>query len=359
MRGLCFSAAILFGFVFAFTACREDSPDTKALSFTFTESSTSIDEGSGKRDFSLSLDSPANEDEEFTVAVNDSTSSYGREYITVPDGTTKTFKVTIPRGSSSTTFSVFPILNSASEGLKYVRFRVTSFSSRVKPGVNRSLTLAISDKDLVCHLPFSGDFVDRSSYNNQTTAEGITATTDRKGSLASAYSFDGVNDFISINNSNILNGMQQLTLAAWIKPVSFYGLGNDVLIEKPAPSHVNPFYQYKLGISGDSYPNFPGAFLFTLAVNGNYQFVVTDPGTWSAGNWYFVVGTYDGTDMKIYVNGVLQKTKMVIGQVTGYGRDVFVGRFINRGVFTPGTIDDVRIYNRALSANEISQLFSR
>ena len=70
------------------------------------------------------------------------------------------------------------------------------------------------------------------------------------------------------------------------------------------------------------------------------------------GKWYHVVATYDGTNQKIYVNGVLENTR----GSAGYRAPSITTKIARRGQgtnFINGTLDDVRIYNRALSAAEV------
>ncbi|GAI38188.1 unnamed protein product, partial [marine sediment metagenome] len=73
--------------------------------------------------------------------------------------------------------------------------------------------------------------------------------------------------------------------------------------------------------------------------------------------WYHLAGTYDGNELKIYVNGVLKKATFVIGTITKYSGSLNIGRnsyWTNR-LFN-GAIDEMAIYNRALSEDEIQEL---
>ncbi len=170
---------------------------------------------------------------------------------------------------------------------------------------------------------------------------------------------DGISNDIVISNSKVLDTIHQITLIAWIKPVSFAGVGNNAIIEKAYSSHVNPYYQYKLGITGDQHSNLPGSFLFTLSLDGNYQYVTSRSGAWNPGNWYFVAGTYDGSNMILYINGTQTASIPMSGKIDSFGNDIYLGKVNNVGEYTPGTFGDMRIYNRALSASEINVLYQK
>jgi hypothetical protein len=80
---------------------------------------------------------------------------------------------------------------------------------------------------------------------------------------------------------------------------------------------------------------------------------------WVPGNWYHLVGTYDGTAIRLYVNGVLQASQAATGTLNDYGTSVRIGAFNNVSNnidYTPGLFDEVAIHNRALPATEIAVL---
>jgi hypothetical protein len=68
--------------------------------------------------------------------------------------------------------------------------------------------------------------------------------------------------------------------------------------------------------------------------------------------------TYDGINLKLYVNGILKETKPLTGTMTNYGQNVLIGKYNNLSGYLPGIIDNVRIYNRAISATEIQILYN-
>jgi hypothetical protein len=78
--------------------------------------------------------------------------------------------------------------------------------------------------------------------------------------------------------------------------------------------------------------------------------------------WYFVVGTYDGNVIRLYVNGELTSEMTAIGDFKISSSDVNIGKsFDNKPAndFTQGSIDETRIYKRALSQEEILSLYQQ
>jgi gliding motility-associated-like protein len=220
------------------------------------------------------------------------------------------------------------------------------------------LTAQIPVNGLVAFYPFNGNAKDASGNNNNGQVFGATLASDRCANPDSTFFFNGMDNYILIQNSPSLNFTKEITLCAWISPVSLLGHGNSAIISKGYYSHVDPYYQYHLGITGDTYPNLPARFSIALSLNGKYE-VLTGDSLWLPNHWYFVAGTYDGSAMKIYLNGALIKQYSVSGTIDIYNEPVCIGRTKNYpgNAYTPGSIDDARIYNRALTAAEIEALY--
>ncbi|MEO8428044.1 MAG: LamG-like jellyroll fold domain-containing protein, partial [Verrucomicrobiota bacterium] len=179
---------------------------------------------------------------------------------------------------------------------------------------------------------------DSSGFNNQgSLVNGPLWTT---GQIGGALSFDGVDDYISVNNSSSLNPVTQITLSAWIRPTST--AASSEIISKE--NNVNN--QYYLRLQGGN------KIRFTVAGT-----VLNGTTTLSANTWYLVTGTYDGSLMKVYVNGFLDATATAALSMVDNGLNVRLGA---RQYTTPltfnGLIDDVRIYNRALTPAEVQAL---
>jgi hypothetical protein len=221
---------------------------------------------------------------------------------------------------------------------------------------------------LVAYFPFNGDVKDYSGNGNNGIAYGtLTPTTDNKGSPNAAYQFNGVDSYVRVPDAPSLNPTSQITVAAWYYPVSFVGDGFDAIVSKVLPDFIYPYYQYQLGPTGDEYWNVPAHFGFSVTVNNKQYAPCGLPNTYVAGQWYHLVGTYDGNNVICYVNGVAISTVPVSGSGTmsDAGTDIFIGRsgnystYYQQYFYLPGSISDIRIYNRALSQTEVTNLYKQ
>ncbi|MBS0197651.1 MAG: hypothetical protein JSR77_12930 [Planctomycetes bacterium] len=212
---------------------------------------------------------------------------------------------------------------------------------------------AQSCEGLVAHWSFNGgSFQDQSGRGNHLTNFGCAV---EPGKYEEALNVSP-SSFAQAANSASLNPGGAMSVAAWYRPVVFSGTGNDPIVDKGYYGHSSPYYQYHMGVSGLNYPN-PGSFEFGVAVNGVYRSAGTPYNFYQAGRWYFLVGTYDGSAVRFYADGVLLQSNPVSGAISTYATAVRVGRFDNLGSSCPGTIDEVRIFERAISADEVRVLF--
>jgi hypothetical protein len=217
------------------------------------------------------------------------------------------------------------------------------------------------DKSLVLDLPLNGDDKDYSRYAASGIVDSASFTFDMNSRSNDAGLFDSTQSYIRVPNSTVLDTLRGISLCALIKPVSFEGIGNNAIITKGASSFANPYYQYHLGIVGNKYPTArPSSFIFAVSISGQYVYVVASANSWTPGNWYEVVGTYDRDSLKLFVNGTEKVSLFAPGTIDHFGKDVFIGKtegytnpYDSKNSNTPATIDEVRIYSRALSIQEI------
>src|SRR5437016_165539 len=210
-----------------------------------------------------------------------------------------------------------------------------------------------SDLGLVGYWSFDdGTATDISGHGNNGVLHGCTPT---QGVHGGALSFNGTSDYIDFGNPSDLNPTNAISVAVWFRPVSFNGTGNDPIVDKGYTSHTNPYYQYHLGVVGDLYPQ-GASFGFYLALGGQLRYVTTPAAFWTPNHWYHLAATYDGSMMKLYMDGALIDSLSVTGSLTNYGENMLSGRYNNISAYLPGTIDELRIYDRAISAAEVDSL---
>jgi hypothetical protein len=226
--------------------------------------------------------------------------------------------------------------------------------------------LADLNDGLVAYYPFNGNAQDESGNGNDGTVHGATLTEDRFGNKGSAYSFDGVDDYIEKKNpSNVLNiGSQNWTISVWIKTnnlsqmiISRYECGWDCSPDVGAEA------LYNLGISNaNAY--------FSVRSDNMYGMketpIVRDNNNINDGTWHYITGILDRDVLllKLFIDGKEKNTVSIgkLDSITDGGSPFEIGRiFRQQGSSTEyfkGDIDDIRIYNRALSESEIQQLYA-
>jgi hypothetical protein len=207
---------------------------------------------------------------------------------------------------------------------------------------------AMAQTGLVAYYPFNGNANDESGNGNNGIVGNIpynpVLTEDRFGAANSAYVFDGVDDFIHVLDNSSLDITGGITLVAWIYPSE---KKTQHIVRKGPEANTSP-YDLHLSQTGDV--------IFSLTLNGGSP-EVRKIG-YDVNRWTFVAGTYDGTSMKLYVDGVLANTLPTTGSITQNNSELLIGTRLNLPADTfKGKLDEIRIYNRALTNGEIVQLY--
>ena len=226
-----------------------------------------------------------------------------------------------------------------------------SFTTRGVPPTN----------GLVAYYPFNGNANDASGNGNNGTVNGATLSTDRFGKLNSAYSFNGISDFIEIPPSTSINtaNMNNISISVWVNVNKFNGY-NRIVNMSNKTDNINLDMAVNNGGVGD--PTVNNKIVFQNYTGfGNDNPIVWDKDTTALHNWYHVVAIMDFVNKTayLYVNGNLVTS--YTGTIATRPNNPYLD--IGRPVLFPtwlsfdGIIDDIRIYNRSLSSAEILQLF--
>lgn len=199
----------------------------------------------------------------------------------------------------------------------------------------------------------SGNIAHDSSKNgNDGTIYGAAWT---EGRVGKALQFNGVNCYVGIPSNPSITGFTQFTIEAWIKLESFRSEEMHIVSKNDGWTLPNPNAEYALYIEDEHNLKFAvsnGTIWFFEATATN---AINDLGT-----WYNVAGTWDGINYAIYVNGVqVVAGKGPVGTIATGSAELQIGR---EGywpwTYFNGTIDEVQIYNRALTPTEISTLYN-
>ena len=177
--------------------------------------------------------------------------------------------------------------------------------------------------------------------NNDGTINGAPKIV--KGKFGDALEFSEAADYVDCGNDGSLTSIgSQVTVEAWIKP-------NDVgwgIIAGVSRSASNT---YDLAFS-------PDRLIDWCLWNGDVE-------TWpfhsksqlNLGEWHHITGFYDSSKVRIYINGVIDNEQGFNGELKHNGENFLIGTRTSDNLYFKGIIDEVRVYNRALSEAEISR----
>lgn len=204
---------------------------------------------------------------------------------------------------------------------------------------------------------------DRSTQaNNGYFIGGATSSAKTIGKVGQAIKFDGVDDRVDVSHSSSLNISGQITMSAWVNVSSFPSSGTGCLsnscgtiVEKGYDGTNEPYF-LRFQNEGGIIRIYSGSF----QVPTNYDVAWNVAGI-NANEWHHIVGQYDGTNWKIYVDGVEKASTPQASGALVNTKPLNVGTSDINGVlsrFLNGKIDEVRIYNRALTATEVKQLYN-
>jgi PKD repeat protein len=202
-------------------------------------------------------------------------------------------------------------------------------------------TTTTSNNGLVAAYGFeetSGTTVNDASGNSNigTIKEAVRINTGKYGK---ALQFDGINDWVTVNDSATLDLTNAMTLEAWVYPQSLTN-GGTVLLKEKSGGAVYNLYAYETSDLPVSSFN-----------DGSYR-VISGTSKLPVNQWTHLVATYDGQYQRLYVNGtqIAQRAQTGLIQQGGILR---IGGNSVWGEYFKGYIDEIRVYNRALTATEV------
>jgi hypothetical protein len=168
-------------------------------------------------------------------------------------------------------------------------------------------------------------------------------------SSGGSFIFDGTNDHIDCGNDSSLSnigGTANITASAWVYYTAYGGGGNaySVITVKGFP------WTWLL-------ENPSNTFTFRISAGGSDVNII-DTSTHLLNTWYNVVGTYNGSVISIYVNGVLKNARVQTGTLGTNSETAKIGTYQGTNYNLTGRIANVYIYNRTLSSTEILQNYN-
>ncbi|MBN1903886.1 MAG: LamG domain-containing protein, partial [Deltaproteobacteria bacterium] len=210
-------------------------------------------------------------------------------------------------------------------------------------------------KDLIAYYPFNGNSIDESGYNNNGTVYGATLSEDRYDNADSAYSFDGVDDYIGNFTTHALNNF---TISLWINTNTPHEVDSESISGTAgisgqhwitSPHHGQNTGDSGIGVSAGNngisvYEHASGYMPATLVWEGALI------------GWNHVTIVYINKTPNLYINGIFVKS----GQTSPKNNVViddqkFGGMYYG---YFEGKLDDIRIYSRALNEGEVHTLYN-
>jgi hypothetical protein len=186
----------------------------------------------------------------------------------------------------------------------------------------------------------NGPAVDSSGNNNTGTLSNVSWRNDI---CSGCVFFSGIRSYITVAESPSLNLGSQLTVAMWVMAGSSQGLDQRLISKN---------YSWDIKLNGASrYPQFSGA--------GGYAVMATPL---QAGAWQHVVMSFANGTVKGYMNGnpvTFRENTFKGGEaITNWAYGLRIGADSEAANNFTGTLDDVRLYNRVLSASDVAALYS-
>ena len=265
-------------------------------------------------------------------------------------------------GSGSGTFTS-TIIGISAETTYYIRAYATNSIGTAYGNVIAVKTLSFPTNGLVAWYPFNGNAIDESGNGNNGVNNGANLTSNRFNELNSAYDFDLNNAAFSKKNEQIyipynanLNS-NTLSVSIWVYVRSYAWTGNSIKWTVP----ITRYQDGSWGVWGLSYD----ATSLTASVQGidNTQLTSKYINPLQLNAWTNIIFTYDGSILNLYVNSVLksQTAGIITLKNTICNSGITIGELNqNNGFwyFTDGKLDDIGIWNRALTQKEITNLYN-
>ena len=237
----------------------------------------------------------------------------------------------------------FDFINNGTFDIKYKSLGLATTTT--------TTTISIPRNGLVAEYLFNGNANDTSDNNNNGTVSGAALTTDKDGKSNNAYLFDGVDDYIEVLNSpSLQNITTELTISVWFNQ---YDMNTAYrIIDKHSAN--NP-----IGYALDTYENSTSKNkirLLASPTNANAN------SSHSLNQWHHIVVTFDNGTASFYLDGQFDGAKPFgMNSLVPYDINMRIGSgtpSIYTNVYFSGKIDNIRIYNRALTAEEVNLLYN-
>ena len=214
--------------------------------------------------------------------------------------------------------------------------------------VNVAAACTTPPPNMVAWYPGDNNSRDIAGGNNGSLQNG---TTFAPGKVGQAFSFDGADDQIVVRHNANQNGGTQITIDAWINLTS--SLHGQPIAQKRSASNIGG-YTFETTHSPFGPDN---GLQWAIMISGSYHILQTPANVLTIGTFQHVAATYDGAMMRIYVDGVEKGNMAASGTIDPRTDPFVIGRNVsNLSIDWHGLIDELELFNRALSQPEIAAI---
>jgi len=219
-------------------------------------------------------------------------------------------------------------------------------------GMSQDLPAYVPTDGLIAYYPFNGNANDASGNGNHGTVNGATLTSDRDGNENSSYSFDGVNDYIDFGKSLLTNSNSNYTFSCWIKNPDSGGSSHGMIFSNQdiAETSLRIMSDGQLSIQAWLNSN-------TGKVDYNYSVNIIE-NEWNKLTYSF---NLNSEYLVVMVNSQIFQIAIPLDNISffDFSGNTAIGRNNNaQRDYSSFLIDEVSIWNRALSEQEIQNLYN-
>jgi len=204
------------------------------------------------------------------------------------------------------------------------------------------------DESLVASYPFNGNANDESLFGNHGTVVDAELVADRFGNMNSAYWFNGATSFIIVPDNASLDIINDISIAGWMKKnadVPWAGI-----VTKGGDGEIPDLNNYTI------HNSVGGSVVFTSnlpACSGNVLIPLNE--------WHFITFVREGTSGRLFFDGIQDETSIttIEGELLSNNSSLYIGMDIPGATeYFHGCLDDIKIFNRALTPEEITLLYN-
>ena len=231
---------------------------------------------------------------------------------------------------------------------------LTSLTLLFATAVQAQVPSYVPTNGLVGYWPFNGNANDESGNGNNGTVNGASLAVDRNDNVNSAYSFDGVNDFIQTPNQTLTGSV---SFSGWYKMSNFTLPENDIFFVSNQSTIANT-YSANIAFGFRSYQGEFGHSTYVQSPLTGYYATDNLP---EANIWHHIICVVEnGSYVKMYLDGVLfyDNTTSVVTNSSQASLPLLFGGTGTSPYYYFGDLDDIGIWNRALTADEVLALYN-